>query len=71
MAAIGYREIALTPLPRKPNGPRVAGAWQYLLGAHTSVTGLFDALATVRATNTTETRGRLAGDETALSVNLV
>jgi hypothetical protein len=66
MAAPGYREISLTPLPRKPIGAAVAGAWQYLVGAHTSVTGLFDALATVRATNATEARGRLASDETDL-----
>ena len=67
MATPGYREIALTPLPRKPIGVAVAGAWQYLVGAHASVTGLFDALATVRATtNATEARGRLASDETDL-----
>jgi hypothetical protein len=66
MAASGYREISLTPLPRKPIGPAVAGAWQYLMGAHNSVTGLFDALATVRSSHTAEARGRLASDETDL-----
>ncbi|MGW4214999.1 hypothetical protein ACWEIJ_43975 [Lentzea sp. NPDC004789] len=67
MAGAGYTAIALTPLPRKPTGSAVTGAWRYLVGCHSSVTGLFDALATVRATKqaTTgqDTRGRLASDE--------
>lgn len=60
------QELSLTPLSRKPTGSAVSGAWQYLVGAHTSVTGLFDALATVRAASTTDPRGRPARDETDL-----
>lgn len=67
MAGTGYRAIALTNVPRKPDGPLVTGAWRYLVGCHSSVTGLFDALATVRASKQTATgqdaRGRLAHDE--------
>lgn len=67
MAGSGYREIALAPLPRKPPGQLVTGAWRYLGGAHDSVTGLFDGLATVRAAKQSatgkETSGRLARDE--------
>ena len=44
MAGTGYKAIALTDLPRKPNGTLVTGAWRYLVGCHSSVTGLFDAL---------------------------
>lgn len=65
--ATGYRDILLTSLGRKPRGSLVAGAWRYLVGAHESVTGLFDALATVRSTKPgLEARGRLARDETDL-----
>jgi hypothetical protein len=67
MVSNGYRAISLTELPRKPHGELVTGAWRYLLGAHDSVTGLFDALATVRSTKQSGTgqdaRGRLARDE--------
>jgi hypothetical protein len=66
MAVSRSQELALTPLSRKPTGSAVSGAWQYLVGAHTSVTGLFDALATVRAASTTDPRGRPARDETDL-----
>ena len=63
----GYRAITLTNLPRKPSGRQVTGAWRYLVGCHSSVTGLFDALATIRDTKRAGTgqdaRGRLARDE--------
>ncbi len=67
MAGAGYKAIALTDLPRKPTGALVTGAWRYLVGCHSSVTGLFDALATVRAVKQADTgqdtRGRLGRDE--------
>ena len=67
MAGAGYREMTLTALPGKPTGQLVTGAWRYLVGCHSSVTGLFDALATVRETKRAvtgqDTRGRLARDE--------
>lgn len=67
MARAGYKAIALTELPRKPTGRLVFGAWRYLVGCHSSVNGLFDALETVRKAkqNTTgqDTRGRLGRDE--------
>jgi len=57
MVGTGYRAIALTALPRKPNGALVTGAWHYLVGCHSSVTGLFDALATLRASKQTANSG--------------
>jgi hypothetical protein len=67
MGSNGYRAITLTALPRKPSGAQVTGAWRYLIGCHSSVTGLFDGLATLREAKQNFTgqdaRGRLARDE--------
>src|SRR4051812_37784508 len=67
MAGNGYWAISLPAFPRKPGGPPSTGALGFFVGCHSSVTGLFDALATVREAKQEYTgqdaRGRLARDE--------
>lgn len=61
-------KLELTPLGSRPKGcPReVQGAWKYLVGAHSSVSGLFDTLHILRLKSAEETdaRGRLSHDQT-------
>jgi hypothetical protein len=78
MLAGGYARIELDALPPPPRGrcPQVRQAWRYLTAAHSSVAGLFDALAVVRQANQEATgpdaRGRLNMDQqTLLRVALV
>ncbi|MFF4588020.1 hypothetical protein [Streptomyces sp. NPDC001388] len=61
-------KLELTPLGPQPRGcpAEVKGSWKYLVGAHDSVTGLFDTLHVLRLKSAEESdaRGRLSHDQT-------
>ena len=61
-------QLELAELPRKPYAcpPEVTGAWEYLKGAHASVSGLFATLNLLRdtAAQDSDPRGRLSHQQT-------
>ncbi|MEV6738629.1 hypothetical protein AB0N14_17540 [Streptomyces sp. NPDC051104] len=61
-------KLELTPLGNRPRNcpPEAQGAWNYLVGAHASVSGLFDTLHVLRLKSAEESdpRGRLSHDQT-------
>lgn len=61
-------KLELTALGSRPRScpPQAQGAWNYLVGAHASVSGLFDTLHVLRLKSAEESdpRGRLSHDQT-------